>query len=120
MKRLERMPVPVLPAFVGALTLSNVYSGMGYPWVRHVTMWAATIILLLYIVKIVMYPGVCKKEYTTVVPCSLYAAFTMILMILGSYYYDYVPALGKGMWALATVIHAVHILIFTYRNMIKN
>ena len=120
MKRLERMPVPVLPAFVGALTLSNVYSGMGYPWVRHVTMWAATFILLLYIVKIVMYPGVCKKEYTTVVPCSLYAAFTMILMILGSYYYDYVPALGKGMWAVATVIHAVHILIFTYRNMIKN
>ena len=31
MERLERMPVPVLPTFVGALTLGNVYSGMGYP-----------------------------------------------------------------------------------------
>lgn len=119
MKRLEKMPVPVLPTFVGALTLSNVYSGMGYPWVRHVTMWAATMILLLYIVKIALYPSVCKKEYETVVPCSLYAAFTMMLMILGSYYFDYVPALGKGIWAVATAIHAIHILIFTYRNVLK-
>ena len=119
MNRLEKMPVPVLPTFVGALTLSNVLSGMGYPWVRHLTMWVATIILLLYIVKIVKFPSVCKKEYENVVPCSLYAAFTMMLMILGSYYFDYVPALGKGIWAAATVIHAVHILIFTYRNVIK-
>ncbi|XCP84534.1 TDT family transporter [Roseburia hominis] len=119
MERLERMPVPVLPTFVGALTLSNVYSGMGYTWVRHLTMWTATIVLLLYIVKIVRFPGTCKKEYETVIPCSLYAGFTMVMMILGSYYFDYVPALGKGMVLAAVAIHAVHILIFTYRNVIK-
>jgi exfoliative toxin A/B len=113
------MPVPVLPTFVGALTLSNVFSGMGYPWIRHITMWAATIIMLLYIIKIVKFPQVCKKEYETVVPCSLYAGFTMVTMILGSYYFDFIPALGKGMWAAAIVIHAIHILIFTYRNVIK-
>ena len=118
MNRLEKMPVPVLPTFVGTLTLSNVLSGIGYPWIRHLTMWVATIVWLAYIVKIVKFPNVCKKEYENVVPCSLYAAFTM-MMILGSYYFDYVPALGKGMWAVATVIHAVHILIFTYRNVIK-
>ena len=103
---------------VGALTLSNVLSGMGYTWIRHGTMWAATVILLLYIIKIVKFPKFCLKEYQTVVPCSLYAAFTMITMILGSYYFDYIPALGKGMWAAAICIHAVHILIFTYRNVI--
>ena len=119
MNRLERMPVPVLPTFVGALTLSNVYSGMGYPWVRHLTMWAATIVLLLYIVKIVKFPMTCKKEYEAVVPCSLYAGFTMVTMILGSYYFDYIPVLGKGMWAVAVAIHAIHILIFTYRNVIQ-
>lgn len=119
MDRLERMPVPVLPTFVGALTLSNVYSGMGYAWVRHISMWVATVIFLLYIVKMVKFPKVCLKEYQTVVPCSLYAGFTMVLMILGSYYFDYVPALGKGMWAVGLCIHAVHILVFTYRNVIK-
>lgn len=119
MNRLERMPVPVLPTFVGALTLSNVLSGLGYTWVRHLTMWTATIILLLYIVKIIKFPNTCKKEYETVVPCSLYAGFTMVIMILGSYYFDYAPALGKGMWAVALAVHAVHICVFTYRNVIK-
>ena len=98
MKRLENMPVPLLPTFVGALTLSNVYSGMGYTWIRHLTMWAATIIILLYVVKIIQFPKTCKKEYETVVPCSLYAGFTMVLMILGSYYFDYVPGLSKAVW----------------------
>ena len=119
MERLERMPVPVLPSFVGALTLSNVYSGMGYTWVRHLTMWAATIILLLYIVKLVKYTKTCIGEYKNTVPCSLYAGFNMVMMILGSYYFDYVPALGKGMWSVAIVLHAAHILLFTYRNVIK-
>lgn len=118
-ERLEKMPVPVLPTFVGALTLSNVYSGMGYSWIRHMTMWAATVVILLYIVKIIRFPAVCKKEYEAVVPCSLYAGFTMVLMILGSYYFDYLPGFGKGIWALALGIHAVHILVFTYRNLVK-
>lgn len=117
-ERLERFPVPVLPTMVGALTLSNVFSGMGYSWVRHLTMWAATLVLLVYIVKIVCYPKVCVNEYKTVVPSSLYAGFTMVMMILGSYYFDFVPALGKGLWTAAIVIHAAHILIFTYRNVI--
>lgn len=119
MERLERMPVPVLPTFVGALTLSNIYSGMGYSWIRHLTMWAATVVILLYIGKIIRFFGTCRKEYETVVPCSLYAGFTMVLMILGSYYFDYVPGLGKMIWAAALAVHAVHILMFTYRNVIK-
>ena len=62
MNRLEKMPVPVLPTFVGALTLSNVYSGMGFVWMRHLTMWIATIILLLYIVKIIKYEKTVKRR----------------------------------------------------------
>ena len=118
-KRLEKMPVPVLPTFVGALTLSNVYNGMGFSTVRHLTMWAATIILILYIVKIITYPKVCVNEYKNTVPCSLYAAFDMILMILGSYYFDYLPDFGKTLWAIGLGIHVVHLLVFTYRNVIK-
>lgn len=120
MDRLERMPVPILPTFVGALTLSNVYSGMGYPWIRHLTMWAATIILLLYIVKMIKYPKTCLNEYKNVVPCSLYAGFTMVTMILGSYYFDFNPVVGKAIWSVGLVVHAIHICIFTYRNVIKN
>ena len=44
----------------------------------------------------------------------------MVTMILGSYYFDFIPALGKGLWLAALVVHALHICIFTYRNVIKN
>jgi exfoliative toxin A/B len=112
------MPVPVLPTFVGALTLSNVYSGLGYTWVRHLTMWVATVVLLLYVVKIIKFPKTVAGEYKTVVPSSLYAGFFMMTMILGSYYYDYSPTLGRAMVVLAVACHAVHIVVFTVRNLI--
>ncbi len=80
MERIERMPVPVLPAFVGALTLSNVYSGIGYSWIRHLTMWAATVIIILYMGKLLRFTDTCRREYGNVVPCSLYAGFDMALL----------------------------------------
>ena len=117
--RLKKMPVPVLPTFVGALTLSNVYGGMGYTWFRHLMMAIATIVIVCYIVKIVLYPGVCASEYKLTVPSSLYAGFTMCLMILGSFYYEMGLGFGKVIWLCAVIIHAVHICIFTYNNVIK-
>ena len=44
LERLERMPVPVLPTMVGVLTLSNVFNGFGFAWLRHMAMWAAVVV----------------------------------------------------------------------------
>ena len=82
LKKIENIPVPLLPTMVGDATLSNVYSTLGYTWVRHLTMWLATIILIAYLVKITVFTNTCKKEYSNTVPASLYAGFTMITMIL--------------------------------------
>ncbi len=117
-ERLKKLPVPVLPAFVGTLTLSNVYGGMGYTWVRYAAMALATIVVLCYIVKIIVFPRVCEAEYNQTVPSSLYAGFTMCLMILGSFYYEIGLGFGKLIWLVAVIIHAVHIGIFTRRNII--
>ena len=93
---------------------------MGYSWIRHITMWAATILIFVYIAKIILFPKTCKKEYETVVPCSLYAGFTMVLMILGSYYFDYIPIVGKKLFGWQQLLFMRHIfLFFTYRNVIK-
>ena len=119
MERLERMPVPVLPTFVGALTLSNVYNGLGYFWIRHLTMWAACVVLACYVIKILCFPRTCRKEYENVIFCSLYPGFAMVMMILGSYFLDYVPGFGKGLFFVGLAIHGGHILVFTYRNVIR-
>ena len=67
----------------------------------------------------IVYPKTCLKEYSNTVPASLYAGFTMITMILGSYFYNLNPLFGKVLWFIGLILHVIHILIFTYRNVIK-
>ena len=62
-QKIKNLPVPILPTMVGASTLANVYSGMGYTWVRHLTIWAAIAVLIAYIVKIVAHFDTVKNEY---------------------------------------------------------
>lgn len=118
--RLKKMPVPLLPTMVGACTLSNVYLGQGFPIVRHITMISALVIWLVYLVRIFARFEVCKEEYKTTVPSSLYAGFTMLMMILGSYLFDFNGGLGKFFWSVGLGLHTIHIIVFTYRNIIKN
>lgn len=118
-ERLQNLPVPILPTTVGMLTLSNVYGGMGFSLVRHISMFVGTLIILFYTLKIIMYKDTVIEEYKQTVPASLYGGFTMSIMILGSYYIDYNYALGKGLWSFAVGLHFIHILVFTYRNVIK-
>lgn len=120
MDKLKKLPVPLLPTMVGACTLSNVYLGLGYVGIRHITMIAATIIWLFFLVRIMTQWNLFKEEYSKTVPSSLYAGFTMLMMILGSYYFEWFPIFGKIFWLLGIVIHAIHIIIFTYRNIFKN
>lgn len=120
LKRFERIPVPLLPTMVAAATLANVYDGLGFHLVRHLTMWAGTAVVLAYLCKLVVHPRTCKAEYCTTVPCSLYAGLTMLTMILGSYYHAWFPAFGKTIWLAALLVHAVHIIVFTWRNVIAN
>lgn len=118
--RLKKMPVPLLPTMVGACTLSNVYLTQGFPLVRHITMISALAIWLIYLIRFFIIFETCKTEYKTTVPSSLYAGFTMLMMILGSYIFDFNPVIGKIFWSLGLGLHALHIFIFTYRNIITN
>lgn len=117
--KLKGLPVPILPTLVGACTLANVLNGFeGFSWVRNVTFVVTTIVWCLYVVKIICHFETCKNEYLQTVPSSLYAGFTMLMMLMGSFYFPYNEGLGKGLWLAGIVIHAIHICIFTYRNII--
>lgn len=118
-RKIKGIPVPFLATMVGACTLANVYQTLGYEWVRHITMVAATVVFLCYAGKILLYSDICRQEYSATVPCSLYGGFSMLLMILGSYYAAWAMPVGKAIWAAGLAIHAIHILIFTFRNVLR-
>lgn len=114
----NEIPVPLLPTLVGACTLSNIYQSLGFNWVRHITMIFATIMLLVYIKKIAVHFSTCVKEYQNTVLASLYGGFSMLLMILGSYYFTYHNGIGKAVWFAGLIIHAAHIMLFTFKHLL--
>lgn len=119
-ENLKAVPIPLLPTFVGLATLSNVYNGLGYIFMRHIVMILSMLVLALYLSKVVCHMDTVKKEYQATVPASLYAGITMLTMIIGSYLFDYNQLIGKGLWFTGLILHAIHIVIFTYRNVFKN
>ena len=114
-ERLKNLPIPLVATMLGAATLSNVYQSLGYDWIRHLTMWATTLVLLCYFAKIILHFDTVKKVYSNTVPASLYAGLTMVTMILCSYYITWAPVFRYILIA-AVAVHAVHILVFLIRN----
>ncbi len=117
--RLERLPVAILPCFVGVASLGNIYYGFGHEIIRELSIIGAATVLVLYIVKIIRFPITVKAEYDQVIPASMYPGFTMIITIIGSYLLIYDYTIGKTLWVVGVAGHILHILIFTYKNVIK-
>ena len=117
--KIANLPVGVIATCVGMATLSNVYLTLGYTGIRHVSMMIAAVIWIAAFIKITVHFKTFKQEYQNVVPASLYATFTMLMMILGSYIFSYQQTIGKAIWLTGVCLHILHILIFTYRNVIK-
>lgn len=119
-EKTKKIPVPLLPTMVGAMTLSNVLAGKGFTLIRPFMMILSTFIFLAYTMKIIKHPEVKKKELSNVIPASLFPGYFMMMMLLSSFYVDYSFAFGKALWLLAIVLHGIYILIFTYRYVIKD
>jgi exfoliative toxin A/B len=51
---------------------------------------------------------------------SLYGAFFMLLMILSMWLHAWIPDIVKPCFFAAIILHAVHILVFTFRNVLRS
>ncbi len=118
-ERIERMPIPVVACTVGACTLSNVYNGLGFPLIRHITMIFGTIIFLAYLYKFIKYPKAIKNDYNNTIFASLYGVFSMLLMLISSYYMTWIPAF-KYLLIFAVFLHAFQIVLFLSLKFFKN
>ena len=119
-ERLKRMPVPAIATCLSALTLANVYGGLGFVWVRWLVMACGSLLILAFIAKMILYKDVCLREYTEVIPSSLYGAFSMCLMILGSFYYEMGFGPGKIIWGIGVAVHCGQIIVFTIKHTFGN
>lgn len=119
-ERVERMPVGVVATTVGLVTLANVYFLLKFTYVRNISMAIGIVIFIMATLKITVHRKTFWDEYQNAIPASLYGAYSMLSMILGAYLFDFNNLLGKGLWSFGIIFHAVAILLFTYKNVIKN
>jgi exfoliative toxin A/B len=118
-KKIAGLPTAVVAAALGAATISNAWGSLGFLWIRDITMICAGILWLLAAVKIIGHFNTFKAEYNSVVPSSLYAAFFMLLMVLSMYIYQWIPATARILFIGAIMLHAVHIVIFSFRYILR-
>lgn len=119
LQKIANFPVAAIATMVGLATLSNVYAALGFTGIKTITMLIGCLVWVVAFLKITVHFSTFKKEYQNVIPASLYATFTMLTMILGSFIFTYSPLIGKTIWVLGVALHFVHLLVFTYRNVIK-
>ena len=60
-----------------------------------------------------------SQENETLWSASLYAGFTMITMLLGSYFYNASPVFGKTLWFIGLILHAIH-MFSLYRSLVTH
>jgi exfoliative toxin A/B len=117
--KIAGLPPGAIAAALGAATLSNVWNSLGYLWIRDITMTCAGILWLLAAVKITGHFHTFRTEYRNVVPSSLYAAFFMLLMALSMYFYQWIPGIARILFIGAVLLHALHIVIFSFRHILR-
>jgi exfoliative toxin A/B len=118
-EKLSGLPVAAVAAFMGAATLSNAWNALGFPWIRNIIMCAAAAVWILFLCKIIFAFKAVKSEYEKTVPMSLYGAFFMLLMILSMWLHTWIPGIVKPFFLAGLVLHAAHILVFTFRNVLR-
>lgn len=119
-KKSENLPVGAIATALAIATLSNAYLIIGgYAGLRHISMLIATIVWCAAIIKIIVHFQTFKKDYLLVVPGSLYATFSMLTMVLGSYFFQFNEVFGRTIWLVGIALHMIHIIIFTWLNVIK-
>ena len=118
-KKCEKLPVGAIATAVGFATLSNVYAANGFPGVRHVTMLGVMFVWAAALIKITVHRKAFLKDYSNVVLASLYGTFTILTMILGSYIFGFQKGIGRVIWLVGVTLHVIHILIFTFKNVLK-
>ncbi|GHV76648.1 transporter [Spirochaetia bacterium] len=118
-EKLSGLPIAAVAAFMGAATLSNAWNSLGFPWIRNIIMCAAAVVWILFLCKILFAFKAVKSEYEKTVPMSLYGAFFMLLMILAMWLHTWIPGIAKPVFFVAVALHAIHILVFTFRNVLR-
>ena len=115
---LKRLPLPVTGVALGAAALGNLIESWS-AGLRLVCGAVALVLLLLYIVKVALYPASFKEDMQNPIMASVFGTFSMAVMLLAGYAKPFIGGAADIIWYAGILIHIALIIYFTAKFMIK-
>jgi len=124
-KKAKNLPVPVIAAFVGLVTVANAWNMMfGMAWLRHISFWVSMGVWLAAFTHIVFHFKKFKENYFgNVIFRALYAAFTMLTFAIAAYLLPYTSGVMRDVlryiWLIALITQMLHNIWFIIDNVFR-
>lgn len=115
---LKKLPLPATGVMLGCAALGNLLQSYS-EGIRLVFGAIAAVIGILLILKLIMYPETFKEDMKNPITASVSGTFSMGLMLLAGYLKPYVGNGAVYIWYFAILLHAVLIIYFTFKFMLK-
>ncbi|WP_405297539.1 TDT family transporter [Methanobrevibacter sp.] len=118
MKIIKNLPIPISGLILATLSLGNLLQDI-HPYFRYAFGAIGTIILVLMILKIVLYPQSVREDFKNPIIVSSSGTFSMSLMILSTYLTPFMPSIAYAIWIIGIVLHILLVIYFTYHFIIR-
>jgi exfoliative toxin A/B len=115
---LKRVPLPVCGVVLGLAALGNLLQSWS-EGVRLLCGAAAGILLLLFLLRCLAYPAALAEDLKNPITASVSGTFSMALMLLAAYLKPVCGEAALYLWYGAIVLHALLIVFFTFRFILK-
>lgn len=115
---IKRVPLPLFGVILGVAVLGNLLQSYGEA-VRYTCGSIATILLILLLLKLLLFPKTIKEDLQNPIMASVAATFPMALMILSTYMKPFIGVFAEYIWYFAIGLHIVLIIYFTVKFILK-
>lgn len=115
---IKRVPIPFCGVMLGLAALGNLLQSYG-EGIRYVCGIVAAFILVLVLLKVIMFPQMLKEDMKNPIMASVAGTFPMAVMLLSTYIKPFIGTAAKYIWFFAIGLHAVLIIYFTIKFVLK-
>lgn len=114
----KKLPVPIVGLMLALAAAGNLVQSYGENY-RNIFGGISAIILILFLLKTVLYPGIVQEELKNPVVASVFPTLSMGIMLLSTYIKPFSLKLGFSIWIIGLLIHILLILSFTIKYILQ-
>jgi exfoliative toxin A/B len=115
---IKKVPLPICGVILGTAALGNLLQSYS-EGVRYVCGIFAAFLLILFILKLIIYPQMFIEDMKNPIMASVSGTLPMALMILSTYVKPFIGKVAYAVWLIAIALHIVLIVYFTVKFIFK-